>query len=109
MSLRLEVKKLMLERSPRVKSIDFHPINPWIVFGLYSGTLSLYDYSNNVNLYKIRRLVFVHYKPRLLPFVQSNLFLRKIGLFVDLMIFIFEFLITIQCKKSSQLKRMPIL
>ncbi len=40
----------MLERSPRVKAIDFHPINTWVVFGLYSGTLSLNDYSNNVPL-----------------------------------------------------------
>lgn len=38
----------MLERSPRVKAIDFHPINSWVVFGLYSGTLALHDYSNNV-------------------------------------------------------------
>lgn len=48
MSLRLEIKKLMLERSPRVKAIDFHPHNPWVVFALYSGTLALHDYSNNV-------------------------------------------------------------
>ncbi len=50
MSLRLEIKKKMLERSPRVKAIDFHNENPWVVFGLYSGTLSLYDYSNNVSI-----------------------------------------------------------
>ena len=48
MSLRLEIKKKMLERSPRVKAIDFHNQNPWVVFGLYSGTLSLFDYSSNV-------------------------------------------------------------
>ena len=50
MTLRLEIKKLMLERSPRVKAIDFHPHNSWVVFGLYSGTLALHDYSNNVRL-----------------------------------------------------------
>ena len=48
MSLRLEIKKKMMERSPRVKAIDFHPENTWVVFALYSGTLSLHDYSNNV-------------------------------------------------------------
>ena len=48
MSLRLEIKKKMMERSPRVKAIDFHSQNTWVVFGLYSGTLALYDYSNNV-------------------------------------------------------------
>ena len=40
----------MLERSPRVKSIDFHQSNSWVVLGLYSGTIALHDYSNNVNL-----------------------------------------------------------
>ena len=48
MSLRLEIKKKMLERSPRVKAIDFHSTNSWVVFGLYSGTLALHDYQNNV-------------------------------------------------------------
>jgi coatomer subunit beta' len=70
MSLRLEVKKLMLERSPRVKAIDFHPVNPWVVFGLYSGTLSLYDYSNNVKVILKNRLAFAHYKHQLFRFVQ---------------------------------------
>ena len=41
----------MLERSPRVKAIDFHSTNSWVVFGLYSGTLALHDYQNNVLLY----------------------------------------------------------
>lgn len=54
MSLRLEIKKKMMERSPRVKSIDFHNQNTWVVFGLYSGTLALYDYSNNVPLLTCR-------------------------------------------------------
>lgn len=49
MSLRLEIQKKMMERSPRVKALDFHSEHPWIVFGLYSGTLGLYDYSNNVD------------------------------------------------------------
>ena len=48
MSLRLEIQKKMVERSPRVKAIDFHSENPWIVVGLYSGTLGIYDYSSNV-------------------------------------------------------------
>lgn len=47
MSLKLEIQKKMLERSPRVKALDFHNDNPWVVFGLYSGTLSLHDYSTN--------------------------------------------------------------
>jgi hypothetical protein len=57
MSLRLEIKKKMMERSPRVKAIDFHHQNTWVVFGLYSGTLALHDYSNNV-IFFLERLAF---------------------------------------------------
>lgn len=48
MSLRLEIQKKMLERSPRVKALDFHHENSWVAFGLYSGTITLHDYSTNV-------------------------------------------------------------
>lgn len=48
MSLRLEIQKKMLERSPRVKALDFHHENSWVAFGLYSGTIALHDYSTNV-------------------------------------------------------------
>lgn len=48
MSLKLEIQKKMLERSPRVKALDFHSEHSWVVFGLYSGTLALHDYSTNV-------------------------------------------------------------
>ena len=50
MSLRLEIKKVLLERSPRVKALDFHHENSWVILGLYSGTLALHDYSTNVPL-----------------------------------------------------------
>lgn len=51
MSLKLEIQKKSLERSPRVKAMDFHNENPWVVYGLYSGTLALYDYNTNVHQY----------------------------------------------------------
>lgn len=66
MSLRLEIKKKMMERSPRVKAIDFHSHNTWVVFGLYSGTLALYDYSNNVRL-RPCRFPSRHSRPPLSP------------------------------------------
>jgi coatomer subunit beta' len=48
MSLKLEIQKKSLERSPRVKALDFHHDNTWVVSGLYSGTITLHDYSTNV-------------------------------------------------------------
>lgn len=78
MSLRLEIKKKMLERSPRVKAIDFHPLNTWVVFGLYSGTLSLYDYSNNVRTFTYR-LPYVRYKHLHSLLEQSSSCPKSIG------------------------------
>lgn len=37
MPLRLEIKKKLSARSERVKSVDFHPNEPWILAALYSG------------------------------------------------------------------------
>lgn len=48
MSLKLEIQKKSLERSVRVKALDFHHENTWVVYGLYSGSLSLHDYTTNV-------------------------------------------------------------
>lgn len=33
----LEVNRKLLARSERVKSVDFHPTEPWLLAGLYSG------------------------------------------------------------------------
>jgi hypothetical protein len=36
--MRLDVKRQLFARSERVKSVDFHPQEPWILTTLYSGT-----------------------------------------------------------------------
>ncbi|KAF7455855.1 coatomer subunit beta' isoform X2, partial [Cryptosporidium felis] len=43
MPLRLDVKKKLQTSSERVKSIDFHPSEPWILSGLYNGTITMRD------------------------------------------------------------------
>ncbi|CBI28096.3 unnamed protein product, partial [Vitis vinifera] len=42
--LRLEIKRKLAQRSERVKSVDLHPTEPWILASLYSGTVCIYDY-----------------------------------------------------------------
>ncbi|KAK6589449.1 coatomer complex beta [Cryptosporidium xiaoi] len=66
MPLRLDIKKKLQTSSERVKSIDFHSTEPWILSGLYSGTITVYDYetqslvkSLEVSEYPIRCAVFV--------------------------------------------------
>ncbi|KAK0499429.1 coatomer WD associated region-domain-containing protein [Armillaria luteobubalina] len=39
-----EVTKKQLHRSERVKGIDFHPSEPWLLTGLYNGTVNIYNH-----------------------------------------------------------------
>ncbi|CAF2177000.1 unnamed protein product [Brassica napus] len=39
-----------LQRSERVKSVDLHPTEPWILASLYSGTVCIWNYQTQVNL-----------------------------------------------------------
>lgn len=43
--MKLEIKKKLLNRSERVKSVELHPSLPWVLIGLYSGTVSIFDYN----------------------------------------------------------------
>jgi coatomer subunit beta' len=44
MPLRLDIKRKLSARSERVKSVDFHPTEPWILSALYSGHLFIWNY-----------------------------------------------------------------
>ncbi|EJT76855.1 coatomer beta' subunit [Gaeumannomyces tritici R3-111a-1] len=42
--MRLDVKRQLFARSERVKGIDFHPQEPWILTTLYSGHVYIWSY-----------------------------------------------------------------
>jgi len=42
--MKLEIKKMLLNRSERVKCVDMHPSMPWVLISLYSGNVSIFDY-----------------------------------------------------------------
>ncbi|KAL0441561.1 UNVERIFIED_CONTAM: Coatomer subunit beta'-1 [Sesamum radiatum] len=44
MPLRLEIKRKLAQRSERVKSVDLHPTEPWILASLYTGTVCIWNY-----------------------------------------------------------------
>jgi len=46
MPLRLDCKKLLSARSDRVKSVDFHSSEPWVLAALYSGNIFIWDYNS---------------------------------------------------------------
>ncbi|TFK63457.1 coatomer protein [Pluteus cervinus] len=39
-----EVNRKLFSRSDRVKDVDFHPTEPWLLAGLYNGTVNIYNH-----------------------------------------------------------------
>jgi WD40 repeat protein len=47
---RTEIKKLLSSRSDRVKAVDFHPTENWILCALYNGKVNIYNYDTQAIL-----------------------------------------------------------
>lgn len=45
MPLRLDIKKKLSARSERVKCVDIHPTEPWVLASLYDGHVFIYDHT----------------------------------------------------------------
>ncbi|XP_074594925.1 coatomer subunit beta' [Brevipalpus obovatus] len=46
MPLKLDVKRKLLARSDRVKCVDLHPVEPWMLSSLYSGLVHVWNLEN---------------------------------------------------------------
>ncbi|KAF9582673.1 Coatomer subunit beta' [Lunasporangiospora selenospora] len=46
--MKLEIKKKLLAHSERVKSLDFHPTEPWILTSLYDGNVHIWNYETQL-------------------------------------------------------------
>ncbi|MCQ2819765.1 MAG: coatomer subunit beta' [archaeon] len=64
--MKLSLRKKLIAKSGKVKSVDFHPTFSWILLGLYDGSLSIYDYNTQaavqyleVTVYPIRCAKFM--------------------------------------------------
>ena len=44
-------QRQLFARSERVKGIDFHPVEPWILTTLYSGMLAFYTVIHRMEFY----------------------------------------------------------
>jgi coatomer subunit beta' len=44
--MKLEIKKKLLSRSDRVKSVDLHTTLPWVLIALYAGNVVIFDYNS---------------------------------------------------------------
>lgn len=47
MPLRLDIKRKLLARSDRVKSVDLHPTETWLLVGLYNGNVHIWNYESS--------------------------------------------------------------
>eukprot|EP00775_Hariotina_reticulata_P003983 gene3983-4236_t len=45
--LRLDVKKQLVQRTDRVKGVDLHPTEPWLLANLYNGNVYLWNYNDS--------------------------------------------------------------
>jgi coatomer subunit beta' len=43
--MKLEIKKKLISRSERVKSVDLHPTLPWVLIALYAGNVVIFDFN----------------------------------------------------------------
>ena len=48
--MKLNLKKRLVAKSGKVKSVDFHPTFSWILLGLYNGSISIYDYNTQTSV-----------------------------------------------------------
>lgn len=46
MPLRLDIKRKLTARSDRVKCVDLHPTEPWMLCSLYSGNINVWNIEN---------------------------------------------------------------
>lgn len=48
--LRFDIRRKLTARSDRVKSVDLHPTEPWMVVSLYSGTMAVWNHETQVSI-----------------------------------------------------------
>uniref|UniRef100_A0A8C5EMY7 Beta'-coat protein n=1 Tax=Gouania willdenowi TaxID=441366 RepID=A0A8C5EMY7_GOUWI len=58
--LRLDIKRKLLARSDRVKSVDLHPTEPWMVVSLYSGTVVVWNHESKVTVFDLHMHHITH-------------------------------------------------
>ena len=46
--LRLDIKRKLSARSDRVKSVDLHPSEPWMLASLYNGNIHIWNFESQV-------------------------------------------------------------
>lgn len=72
--LRLDIKRKLYQRTDRVKCVDLHPTEPWMLTALYSGHVMIWNTLTSVG-------------PRLLAFFRIYLLLYYLSLSLSLFVY----------------------
>ncbi|WFD42995.1 Coatomer subunit beta' [Malassezia psittaci] len=46
----LDIQRKFFSRSERVKAVDFHPTEPWLLVGLYNGSVHIWNYETGASV-----------------------------------------------------------
>jgi coatomer subunit beta' len=46
MQLKLDIRRTLTARSDRVKCVDLHPTEPWMLVSLYNGKIHVWNHQN---------------------------------------------------------------
>jgi coatomer subunit beta' len=49
--MKFDMKKFLVAKSQKVKSVDFHPYFPWVLVALFTGSIIIYDYNTQATLH----------------------------------------------------------
>ena len=53
MPLRLDIRRELTARSDRIKSVDLHPSEPWLLCSLYSGHVHVWNTQSQVDIHYV--------------------------------------------------------
>ena len=53
MPLRLDIRRELTARSDRIKSVDLHPSEPWLLCSLYSGHVHVWNTQSQVDTHYV--------------------------------------------------------
>ena len=51
--MKFEIKRKLVAKTDKIKSVDFHPTFPWVLLALYKGSIQIYDYNTFLNILRI--------------------------------------------------------
>lgn len=54
------IQRKLLSRSDRVKSVDLHPTEPWVLASLYNGHVYIYNYETQVRCLQQKKDTPIH-------------------------------------------------